>query len=72
MALVKKASHGPPPLFWNSGIVRSIIQVVSRVKDHHMSQVIYANILLGRTSEVTNHYGVFISPQLQAARAFGT
>ena len=51
MALVKKVSHGPP-LYWNSGIVRSIIQVVSRVKDHHMSQVIYANILLGLTSEV--------------------
>ena len=76
MALVKKASHGPPPhfgtcsnlgggspppLFWNSvNIVRSIIQVVSRVKDHHMSQVIYANILLGLTSEVTNHYRVYV------------
>ena len=28
---------------WNSVIVQSIMQVVSRVKDRNMSQVIYAN-----------------------------
>ena len=56
----------PSPLFWNSVIVRSIIQVVSRVKDHHMSQVIYANILLGLTSE-----GCLCVPKALAACNWG-